>query len=197
MNQLKFKISLLKRLAVIISAVAVFSVFFLPGQAAAFNGGVGAGVFVPNSDMAKHFNPGYDLYAYASFNIIPTLFDIRLQGDWYHATGKSGSVDVVNRTYNADSKFSALGYEAIAVLAPTLFPIVKPYAGVGWGFYTSTFEVRGYSETKSGNGAVGIAGVGINVLIVRISLDGKYFTNTIDNEDFGGYRVGLSASIYF
>ena len=193
MRQARVNVLLFKRFFAAIFAAAVFSVFLFPSQAAAFNTGVGVGVYIPGSDMSNTYDPGVDVYAYMSFNMVPTLLDFRIQADWYNAKGK-GSILSKNDT---DLKFSAVGGEALVVLAPTIIPVLKPYVGAGWGVYNGTIEVGGESESKWGNGLVAVAGVGVEVVIVRIGIDGKYFINTISGDDYGGYGVGLSASIVF
>ncbi len=186
MNQLKVKILSAKRLAAAVFAAAVFTMFLLPGEASAFNLGAGAGVFIPGSDMSESFDPGYNIYAYAGFNMVPAILDFRIQADYYASDGKESNVDY---------SFNAIGGEALLVLAPTFIPVIKPYVGAGWGVYNSTVEVGDDSETKWGNGFVAVAGVGVEVLIVRIGLDGKYFINTVDGDDYGGYGAGLSVTL--
>ena len=188
MNQLKTKLLPVKKMIAAVFIIAVFSLFLLPGKAVALNGGVGAGVFVPGSDMSQSFDPGYNIYAYMNFNVVPSLVDFRVQVDYYNATGRNNDVNY---------KFNATGGEALVVLAPSLVPILKPYVGAGWGVYNSTLEVGSRSESKWGNGFVGVAGVGVEVLILRIGLDGKYFINNVSGDNYGGYSAGLSASIAF
>lgn len=183
-----------KQAFAVLFAAAVFSLFLLPVQTSAFDAGIGAGVFVPNSDMSKAYDPGYDIYAYVSFNMLPTLLDFRIQADWYNAAGKYTPFGFASKM---DYKFRAVGGEALVILAPTMVPVIKPYLGVGWGLYNSTIEVAGYSETELGNGLVAVAGIGIEVVVLRIGLDGKYFVNKIKGDDYGGFGLGLSAAIVF
>jgi hypothetical protein len=166
------------KLAVVMGVFLIFSA----NAAIALDFGVGAGVFIPGSDM-KDFDPGIGANAYISKNIFPALIDLRLSANYY-------------KTSSDTTDFSSLGGQLSAILAPPV-PLVKPYVGLGYGIYNNKSEYNGTSKDEWGHGVVAKAGVGIEVVVLRIGLDAQYLINNFDNVDHGGYTVGLSFSLGF
>ncbi len=176
---------MLKRFSAVLAAsllAAAILITTLPGTANAVGFGVSAGVFIPGGDIS-FYDPGLGINAYADFTLVPMLLDFRIAANHYQTKGSKNDIDY---------KLNSTGGQALVILAPPV-PIIKPYVGAGYGVYKNSHEIKyaGNKETKDkwGNGFVLQAGVGVDVLILTLGIDGQYLLNN-QGDNYGGYSIG-------